>query len=98
MTGTSSPSAMSSMPRLKGKVVPVRLIEPSAKMQTTWPSSSSARARLMALTASLPALTGMTFMRRRNQPKPPLKNPDQAMKRTKRCTQAPTSSPSTKDM
>ena len=38
------PSTIFSRPRLNGSRLPVRLMAPSAKMQTTWPSSSSLRA------------------------------------------------------
>ena len=40
-----------SKPRLKGSMLPVRLIAPSAKMQTTCPACSSSRARLIAPSA-----------------------------------------------
>ena len=98
MTGTSSLPAISSRPRRNGSGLPVRLMAPSAKMQTTWPASSSARARSMAPRASLPGATGIAFMVLSSQARgPDLKKPDQAMKRTKRWMQAPTSRPSAKE-
>ena len=63
------PSTIFSMPRLKGSMLPVRLMAPSAKMQTTWPAASSRRAARMDSTASRGPLvpTGMALVRRRNQ-------------------------------
>ncbi len=61
ITGTSSPSTMRSKPRLNGSRLPVRLMAPSAKMQTTWPRSSSARACAIEASTScrLPPATGI---------------------------------------
>ena len=42
MIGTSVPSTIFSMPRLKGSMLPVRLMAPSAKMQTMWPGGDLA--------------------------------------------------------
>ena len=60
---------MRSKPRLNGSRLPVRLTAPSAKMQTTWPASSSARARSIDATTSrlLPAVTGIARIAGSNQ-------------------------------
>jgi len=53
MIGTSRSATIFSKPRLKGSMLPVRLMAPSAKMQTTWPPRSSSRARRIAAMAPL---------------------------------------------
>ncbi len=61
------PSMIFSMPRLNGRMFPVRLMAPSAKMHTTCPAASSFRAARMASTASRPPPTGIAFVLRKNQ-------------------------------
>jgi plastocyanin len=69
MIGTVVPWTIFSKPRLKGSKWPVRLIAPSAKIQTMWPLSSSLRARLSDSTISrrLVADTGIERIKRKNQ-------------------------------
>ncbi len=69
MMGTSVPSTILSMPRLKGRMLPVREIAPSAKMQTMWPAAISRRAARIdsALSRGPVVPTGMALARRRNQ-------------------------------
>ncbi len=99
MTGTSRPCTMRSNPRLNGSRLPVRLIAPSAKMQTTWPASSSALALSSDATTSCRlADTGIACMKRSIGLKSGIsKNGRQTMNRTKRCTDAPIRKPSTCD-
>ena len=68
MTGTSNPSTILSIPLLKGRRFPVRLIAPSANMHTNFPCESSARARYIDLRISfrLPSEIGIAFMRVKN--------------------------------
>jgi len=71
ITGTSMPARIFSTPRRKGSALPVRLSEPSAKMQTTWPAFSSSRALMRAalITLGLSPM-GMACMRLRTQCRP----------------------------
>ena len=66
MTGVlASPSAILSKPRLKGSMLPVRVMRPSAKMQTTCPASISLRAVISDSSISRrdPAATGIALTR-----------------------------------
>ena len=69
MIGASSPLMIRSSPRLKGSIPPVRVIEPSAKMQMICPWRNCSRASSIdsATRSGSPPWIGMVFMRRKIQ-------------------------------